>query len=52
MADVVVWSQMPLSVYARAEKVFVDGDLTFDRERGLRQTDFELGTDLQAEPAR
>ncbi len=44
MADVVVWSHMPLSVYARAEKVFVDGDLAFDRERGLRPTDFELGT--------
>ena len=53
MADVVVWSQMPLSVYARAEKVFVDGELAFDRERGLRPTDFELGTGrCGTEPAR
>ena len=34
MADVVVWSHSPLSVYARAETVFVDGHLVFDRARG------------------
>jgi imidazolonepropionase-like amidohydrolase len=44
MADLVVWSHMPLSVYARAEKVYVDGDLAYERDRGLRPTDFELGT--------
>ena len=43
MADVVVWSHQPLSVYARAERVYVDGHLSFDRGRGLRATDFELG---------
>ncbi len=29
-ADVVVWSANPLSTYARAEKVYIDGDLFFD----------------------
>jgi imidazolonepropionase-like amidohydrolase len=42
-ADVVVWSASPLSVYARAEKVFVAGELVHDRARGLRPSDFELG---------
>ncbi len=30
-ADVVLWSHNPLSVYARAEKTWVDGVLEFDR---------------------
>lgn len=29
-ADVVVWSADPLSTYAHAEKVYIDGDLFFD----------------------
>lgn len=32
-ADVVLWSADPFSVYALAEKVFVDGSLEFDRSR-------------------
>ncbi len=38
-ADVVVWNAEPLSIYARAEKTFVDGNLYFDRVRDaqLRQ---------------
>jgi imidazolonepropionase-like amidohydrolase len=43
MADVVIWSHQPLSVYARPEKVFVDGHLAFDRSEPARPTDFELG---------
>ncbi len=45
MADVVVWSAHPLSVYARADRVYVDGLLVFDRARQVRAgtTDFELG---------
>jgi imidazolonepropionase-like amidohydrolase len=43
MADVVVWSSDPLSVYARAEKVFIDGELVYDAGQGMRKTDFELG---------
>jgi imidazolonepropionase-like amidohydrolase len=44
MADVVVWSGDPFSVYSRAEKVFVDGALVYDRDDPKRQphTDFEL----------
>jgi imidazolonepropionase-like amidohydrolase len=44
MADLVVWSAQPLSVYARPERVYVDGHLVFDRQQGLRPSDFELGT--------
>ncbi|HJR64559.1 MAG TPA: amidohydrolase [Gemmatimonadaceae bacterium] len=44
-ADVVLWSGNPFSVYARAEKVWVDGALLFDRSDASEQwrTDFELG---------
>jgi imidazolonepropionase-like amidohydrolase len=49
MADVVVWSGDPFSVYSRPEKVFVDGALLFDRSDPSRQptTDFELGLPAQ-----
>lgn len=45
MADVVVWSADPFSVYSRAEKVYIDGALIYDRNDPSRQprTDFELG---------
>jgi imidazolonepropionase-like amidohydrolase len=45
MADVVLWSGDPFSVYSRAEKVYIDGALVFDRNDPARQwkTDFELG---------
>ena len=44
-ADVVLWSGNPFSVYARAEKVWIDGALLFDRLDPAQQwrTDFELG---------
>jgi imidazolonepropionase-like amidohydrolase len=38
-ADIVVWSADPLSAYAVAEKVFVDGRLLFDRQEQLRKED-------------
>jgi imidazolonepropionase-like amidohydrolase len=46
MADVVLWSGDPLSVYAKAEKVFVDGALVYDRGDSSRQpeSDFSLGS--------
>jgi imidazolonepropionase-like amidohydrolase len=34
-ADVVLWSDNPLSIYAKAEKTIVDGIVYFDRERDL-----------------
>jgi imidazolonepropionase-like amidohydrolase len=45
MADVVVWSADPFSVYARALQVYNDGWLVFDRSDPAHQprTDFELG---------
>jgi len=44
-ADVVLWSGDPFSVYAKVEKVFVDGALLFDREDPSRspRMDFEIG---------
>jgi imidazolonepropionase-like amidohydrolase len=42
-ADLVVWSAHPLSVYALAELTIAGGEITFERERGLVPTDFELG---------
>jgi imidazolonepropionase-like amidohydrolase len=36
-ADVVVWSADPFSVYARAERVFIDGALVYDRSDPARQ---------------
>ena len=32
-ADIVLWSDNPLSIYAKANKTFVDGHLLFDRDR-------------------
>ncbi|MBW3558517.1 MAG: amidohydrolase [Proteobacteria bacterium] len=45
MADVVLWSRDPFSVYAQAEQVYVDGALTYDRRNRAFQprSDFELG---------
>jgi imidazolonepropionase-like amidohydrolase len=44
-ADVVLWSGNPFSVYTRAERVWVDGALLFDRADTQQRwrTDFELG---------
>src|SRR5213594_792868 len=45
MADVVLWSADPLSVYARALQVYNDGWLVYDRNDPAHQpkTDFTLG---------
>lgn len=44
-ADVVIWSGDPFSVYTRADLVFVDGAITWDRSDESRRpvADFELG---------
>jgi len=44
-ADVVLWSGDPFSVYTRAEKVWVDGAMLYDRSDPSEhwRTDFELG---------
>ena len=52
MADIVIWNQNPFSVYAKAEQVYVDGALVFDRNNKALQpvTDFELGQLLEVAP--
>jgi len=44
-ADVVIWSGNPFSVYTRADQVYIDGALMFDRFNPNRRprTDFEVG---------
>jgi imidazolonepropionase-like amidohydrolase len=44
-ADVVLWSADPFSVYARPERVWIDGAVMYDRGDPAEQwrTDFELG---------
>jgi imidazolonepropionase-like amidohydrolase len=46
MADVVVWDGNPFSVYTRAERVYIDGALAFERGNDAINpvTDFTLGT--------
>lgn len=46
-ADIVVWSDHPLSIYAKAEKTIVDGIVYFDRQR-----DEELRTKIAQEKSR
>jgi imidazolonepropionase-like amidohydrolase len=46
-ADVVLWSNHPLSIYAKAEKTFVDGILYYDIER-----DAQLREEIRKERAR
>ncbi|MEM6764257.1 MAG: amidohydrolase family protein [Bacteroidota bacterium] len=46
-ADLVLWSDHPLSIYARAEKTIVDGTIYFDEE-----VDQERKEAIQAERAR
>ena len=46
-ADLVLWSDNPLSIYAKAEKTIVDGTIYFDREK-----DLEMRKRNQAEKTR
>lgn len=50
MADVVIWNGNPFSVYAKADQVFIDGALQYDRSDPARQpvSDFELGQEEDA----
>jgi imidazolonepropionase-like amidohydrolase len=51
-ADVVVWSGDPFSIYTRADQVFIDGALVYDRANPARhpRSDFELGQPSQVSP--
>ncbi len=42
-ADVVIWCGDPFSVYAKAERVFIDGAVVYDRSKKLAQRDFMTG---------
>ena len=44
MADLVLWSGNPFSVYSKADKVYIDGALVYGRADAARQahSDFEL----------
>jgi len=48
MADVVLWNGNPFSVYAKAEKVWIDGALLYDLDDPARQpvSDFMLGQEV------
>ena len=48
MADVVLWNRNPFSVYAKADLVFIDGVLLYDRNDPGRvpRTDFLLGQEV------
>jgi imidazolonepropionase-like amidohydrolase len=52
-ADVVLWSANPFSVYARADRVWIDGVSRFDRTDASQawRTDFELGQVPPASPS-
>jgi imidazolonepropionase-like amidohydrolase len=39
-ADLVVWSDHPLSMYTKAEQTYIDGRLYFDREEDLRKREY------------
>jgi imidazolonepropionase-like amidohydrolase len=47
VADVVLWTDRPLSIYAKVDKTIIDGQIYFDREEDAR-----LRTEMQAERAR
>jgi imidazolonepropionase-like amidohydrolase len=44
-ADIVLWTKHPLSIYSLAQKVWIDGNLRFDRfDKSVQPTsDFNLG---------
>ncbi len=46
MADIVIWSGNPFSVYTKAERVYIDGALAYERGNDAVNpvTDFTLGT--------
>ena len=48
MADVVLWDRIPLSTYASAERVWIDGALVHDRGAPpVKWSDFEVGTSVE-----
>jgi imidazolonepropionase-like amidohydrolase len=50
-ADVVIWSSDPFSVYSRAERVFLDGALLYDRNDPAKQPRRDFVTGLAPQGA-
>lgn len=46
-ADLVLWTDNPLSIYAKADKTLIDGQIYFDREEDLKAREY-----IKAERAR
>lgn len=49
-ADLVVWSGNPFSIYSKADLVFIDGAVAYDRRAAPRPSDFELGRTQKGPP--
>ena len=51
MGDLVIWNTTPFSVYAKAEQVYLEGTLIYDRDDPAKQprTDFAVGWDLETQ---
>lgn len=47
MADIVIWDKDPFSIYAKAQKVFIDGQIYYDEEKPelmeSKKSDFLIG---------
>ena len=46
-ADLVIWSEHPFSVYAMADRVYIDGAIWHDAEVNERWSDHEVGMEVQ-----
>lgn len=42
-ADLVLWDRHPFSIYARIQRVWMDGEVVHDASQPRRRSDFELG---------
>ncbi|HXI13490.1 MAG TPA: amidohydrolase family protein [Thermoanaerobaculia bacterium] len=49
MADLVVWSGNPFSIYSRADRIYIDGALAYDRNDPSRQPRMDFSLDLAAD---
>jgi imidazolonepropionase-like amidohydrolase len=50
-ADVVLWDRHPFSVYASAERVWIDGINVYQKgQQRSRWSDFELGQNAERQP--
>ena len=48
MADLVIWDRHPLSIYARAQAVYIDGVEVFSRDKPHRSwSDFDVGSEVE-----